>query len=120
MSARPRDIGTAAETAVVRCLRTAGFPHAERRALRGVLDAGDVTGTPGVAWEVKGGAAARTASDGQLVAWLAETERERLTAGADGSSCCLTSRRGRSASKASVTWRGKSMAVGVPVSFSRR
>ena len=75
--------GTAAETAVVRAIRRHGFPHAERRALRGTLDAGDITGTPLVCWEVKGGTAAKTASDGQVAEWLAETERERVNAGAD-------------------------------------
>jgi hypothetical protein len=80
---RPKDIGTAAETAVVRYLRTAGFPHAERRALAGTHDLGDIVGTPGVCWEVKGGKAAKTASDGQVAAWLGETERERRNAGAD-------------------------------------
>ncbi|NAE18288.1 hypothetical protein, partial [Enterococcus hirae] len=69
MPARPRDIGTAAETATVRYLRTAGFPHAERRALRGTHDCGDITGTPGLAWEVKGGQAAKGASDGQVAQW---------------------------------------------------
>lgn len=80
---RPKDIGTAAETAVVRFLRTAGFPHAERRALHGAVDLGDITGTPGVCWEVKGGDAARRASDGRVAAWLGETERERAAAAAD-------------------------------------
>lgn len=80
---RPRDIGTRAETAVVRALRRHGFPHAERRALRGSTDAGDITGTPGICWEVKGGQAARTASDGQILAWLVELEAERLNAHAD-------------------------------------
>ena len=80
---RPKAIGTAAETATVRALRRLGFPHAERRALTGTLDQGDVTGCPGVVWEVKGGTAAKTASDGQVAEWLAETERERVNAGAD-------------------------------------
>ncbi|MGI5144816.1 hypothetical protein ACQEVC_45615 [Plantactinospora sp. CA-294935] len=76
MKRRPRDIGTAAETAVVRYLHTAGFPHAERRSLRGAHDAGDITGTPGVCWEVKGGAAARTASDLDITRWMAELATE--------------------------------------------
>src|SRR5690606_27104000 len=50
---RSKDIGTRAETAVVRYLRANGFEHAERRALRGRQDAGDITGTPGICWEVK-------------------------------------------------------------------
>lgn len=79
---KPRNIGTAAETAVVRYLVANGFPHAERRSLKGNLDQGDITGTPGICWEVKGGAAAKNASDGQVQAWLEETERERVNAGA--------------------------------------
>ena len=79
---RPRDIGTAAETAVVRYLRGHGFPQAERRALRGAQDAGDITGTPGVCWEIKGGAAAKLASDGQVQDWLNDTDKERVAAGA--------------------------------------
>jgi hypothetical protein len=81
--ARPKDIGTAAETAVVRALRGLGFPAAERRALAGAHDLGDVTGTPGVVWEVKGGEAAKSASDGQIAAWMAETETERVNASAN-------------------------------------
>lgn len=80
---RPRDIGTAAETAVVRYLRGAGWPHAERRSLRGTEDAGDVTGTPCLCWQIKGGAAAKTASDSDITAWLAQAEKQRVTAGAD-------------------------------------
>jgi hypothetical protein len=80
---RPRDIGTHTETAVVRYLRGAGFDQAERRSLRGFLDAGDITGTPGVAWSVKGGVAAKTASDGQVTKWLAELERQRVNAAAE-------------------------------------
>ena len=80
---RPKAIGTATETAVVKALRRHGFPHAERRALAGTLDQGDVTGCPGIVFEVKGGTAAKTASDGLVVEWLAETERERVNAGAE-------------------------------------
>ncbi len=83
MTTRPKDIGTRAETAVVRVLASSGFPHAERRALAGAYDLGDITGTPGIAWEVKGGKAAKTASDGQVDAWLRETETERVNARAD-------------------------------------
>lgn len=79
---RPKAIGTAAETAVVRFLKANGWPNAERRALRGAADAGDITGTPGVCWEVKGGDAARRASDTVVAAWMVETLREQATAGA--------------------------------------
>lgn len=77
---RPKRIGTAAETAVVRYLQPHGFPHAERRSLRGALDAGDITGTPSVCWEVKGGDAARTASDLDITRWMAELATEVINA----------------------------------------
>lgn len=80
---RPRDIGTAFETAVVRYLRTAGFPHAERRALHGAADWGDITGTPGICWECKSGDQAKTASDGLIQQWLDETMRQAANASAD-------------------------------------
>jgi hypothetical protein len=76
----PRHIGTDTETAVVRHLQAAGWPSAERRSLRGQLDAGDITGTPGICWSVKGGQAAKAASDGQIEAWLAEAEKQKANA----------------------------------------
>lgn len=82
-SRRPRDVGTDAERAVVRVLRSAGWPHAERRALRGSRDAGDITGTPGVLWEIKGGKAAATASDGQVREWHRRLTRKAVDEGAD-------------------------------------
>ena len=78
---RPKDIGTDAERAVVRYLQANGWPGAERRALRGQSDAGDITGTPGVAWEVK--SRTRPVSDAQITEWLHETELERREARAD-------------------------------------
>ena len=63
-------IGTAAETAVVNYLRANGFPHVERRRLRGAKDAGDLAGIPGVLVEVKGGDQARNASDNKVDGWL--------------------------------------------------
>jgi hypothetical protein len=83
MTNRPKDIGTAAETAVVRALRRHGFPHAERRALRGEHDAGDIAGTPGVCWSVKGGEAAKSASDNQVERWLSALEKQQVNARAD-------------------------------------
>jgi hypothetical protein len=80
---RPKAIGTATETAVVRALHTLGFPGAERRALHGALDLGDITACPGIILEVKGGQAAKTASDLQVHVWHGETMRERDQAGAD-------------------------------------
>lgn len=80
---KPKNIGTATESAVVRYLRTHGYPGAERRALRGRDDAGDITGCPGLAIEVKGGKQAINASDSLVASWLIETESERVAAGAD-------------------------------------
>lgn len=77
-----RTIGTRAETAVVNYLRDNGFPYAERRALQGALDKGDITGTPGLVWEVKGGATAMGAGELLIQRWLAEAETERVNAGA--------------------------------------
>lgn len=74
---RPRQKGTAAESVVVGFLREHGWPHAERRSLHGSLDRGDITGTPGVAWEVKVGHAA---SGMPLSAWMTQTATERLNA----------------------------------------
>jgi Holliday junction resolvase len=69
--------GTAAETAVVRFLQANGYPHAERRALAGAKDRGDIAGIPGVVVEVK---AARRF---ELAAWMDETLVEAMTVGAD-------------------------------------
>lgn len=80
---RPKAIGTAAETAVVRYLHTAGWPGAERRALRGTADAGDITGTPGICWSVKGGEAARSASDLDITRWVAALATQMGHAQAD-------------------------------------
>lgn len=84
---KSKALGTAAESAVVRAARRLGFPHAERVVLHGRDDQGDVRLTPGltagVVVEVKGGQAAKTASDAQIAAWLVETETERVNAGAE-------------------------------------
>ncbi len=93
MARRPKDIGTSGETAVVKFLQSSGFPYAERRALHGSLDLGDITGTPGLVWEVKAGEAAMTASDNQIIAWLQETETERLNAGAGMATLVVQRRR---------------------------
>lgn len=101
MPRRPKDNGTAAETAVVRYLQANGWPHAERRALRGDLDAGDITGTPGICWEVK--ARNRPYSDEQIAGWLVETEVERGNAKAAVGVLVLR-RAGFSAARAGSWW----------------
>lgn len=68
--------GTAAETAIVNYLRSAGFAQAERRALNGTADRGDIAGIPGAVIEVKN--CART----ELAAWIEEAETEARNDGA--------------------------------------
>ena len=82
---RPREIGTAAETAVVKVLRDY-FPTADRSPLRGGHDQGDIRGTGDFIWEVKAGAQARGAKSlgeataGRVTEWLRQTEVERVNA----------------------------------------
>lgn len=80
---KSKNVGTAAETAIVRAVRTRGFPGADRLTLTGNKDRGDIGLCPGVVLEVKAGEAARRASDQQVAKWLLETETERKNAGAD-------------------------------------
>ena len=74
MSAARRK-GTAAETAIVRVLQANGFPDAERRALHGQLDKGDVL-LPGmgVVIEVKNCVTLK------LAEWVAEARQEAINA----------------------------------------
>lgn len=69
--------GTHCETAVVSFLRTAGFPYAERLALQGAKDRGDVTGIPGIVVECKNEQTYLWSS------WLAEATVEKVNAQAD-------------------------------------
>lgn len=73
----PKARGTSAETAVVRWLRDNGHPHAERRALAGAHDLGDITGIPGICIEVKAGRTLRFA------AWMRETDAEQMASGSN-------------------------------------
>ena len=98
-----KSIGTPCETGVVNFLKAHGFPHAERRALTGTLDKGDIAGCIGICIEVKGGRAAEDASDGQIEKWLAETERERVNANAD-IGILVVKRRGISRTRAGEWW----------------
>ena len=98
-----RSIGTPAETAVVNYLRRHGFEHAERRALTGALDKGDIAGCIGICWEVKAGNAAANASDGQVDKWLEETETERKNANAD-IGILVMKRKGVSGTRAGEWW----------------
>ncbi len=62
--------GTAAETAVVKYLKANGFPKAERRALQGNLDKGDISGIDDVVFEVK------DHKKMELAGWVKELEVE--------------------------------------------
>ena len=83
MTNRSKAKGTAAESAVARVMRANGWPDAERSALHGAKDRGDLTGIGQVCVEVKGGHAAEQASDGQVLAWMAELDTECVNKGAD-------------------------------------
>lgn len=61
--------GTKAESDVVTYLKEF-WPYAERRALQGTKDRGDIAGVPGVVWEVKSG------SRLEIPRWLSETRDE--------------------------------------------
>lgn len=76
MTNRSKARGTAAETAVVAYLQRRGWPHAERRALAGNLDRGDVAGVAGVVLEVK------NCAKHDLAGWTAEAKVEQANAGA--------------------------------------
>lgn len=67
--------GTAAETAVVGYLRARGWIHAERRALAGNLDRGDIAGVVGVTLEVK------SCKSFDLAGWLKEAQAEQANNG---------------------------------------
>jgi hypothetical protein len=67
---RSRQRGTAWETAIVRYLEAAGWAYAERRALRGNHDRGDIAGIPGVVIEAK------NAKKTELAAWWTEVISE--------------------------------------------
>lgn len=73
---RSRAKGTSWETAIVRYLIEQGWPHAERRALHGNLDKGDITGLPGVVIEAKSHARH------ELAQWWEEAKAERRNANA--------------------------------------
>ncbi len=68
--------GTGWETSVVQYLRECGWPHAERRALSGAQDKGDLLGIPGLVIEAK--ACVKHA----LAEWLDEATIERDNANA--------------------------------------
>jgi hypothetical protein len=83
-----KDKGTRFESSIVDLFRDTGWPHVERRALRGKNDGGDIAGLPGVVIECK--AAARV----DLSGWLGELAAEVANAKAD-MGAVVFKRRGR-------------------------
>jgi hypothetical protein len=78
--------GTAFETRLVKYLRENGFPYAERRALSGSLDRGDITGIPGVVIECK------NEKKYDLARYMDETLKEQANAGAQVAFSCFPRR----------------------------
>lgn len=73
--------GTSAETVVVGYLRAQGVLHAERRALTGNKDRGDIAGVVGVMMEVK------DHRRDQLPQWIDEVEVQKVNDHADIAVC---------------------------------
>ncbi|MFF9129149.1 hypothetical protein [Streptomyces sp. NPDC014806] len=71
MTNRNKTKGSAWERAIVDFLRSAGWPHAERRLAGSAIDRGDIAGIVGVVIEAKN----TTRLD--LAGWIDEAERER-------------------------------------------
>jgi Holliday junction resolvase len=76
MSSKNKAKGTAFETLVVNYLRDHGFPHAERRALAGTHDLGDILTGPGLVWECKNHQTLK------LSEWIEEARKEKENANA--------------------------------------
>lgn len=76
MTNRPKQKGTAAETAVVQYLQNCGFENAERRALSGKHDKGDIANMP-VVIEVK------NQKELKLAQWIKEALAEAENASLD-------------------------------------
>ena len=73
---RSRAKGTAWESAIVDFLQGHGWPHAERRALNGARDRGDISGLPGLVIEAK------NATQYRLGEWVDEANLEQGNANA--------------------------------------
>lgn len=85
---RSKDKGTRWESAIVDYLAGHGFPWAERRALTGSQDRGDIAGVP--AWVVE----AKNHATLNLAGWVDEATTEQANAGADYA-CVWHHRRGK-------------------------
>lgn len=79
MTNKRKSRGTSWETAVARYANENGFPYAERRALAGNLDKGDLTLCPGIIVECKDWA---DYCDSDVTKWWEETRKEKANANA--------------------------------------
>ena len=86
MTNKSKTKGTAWESRLVSYLQSHGFPYAERRALAGSNDRGDVTGIPGVVIEAKNTKVIA------LAEWMDETVVETLNARASLGFCIFPRR----------------------------
>jgi hypothetical protein len=83
------DVGKDTERMVAGWLRTNGWPGCERRVKTGYRvtgredpDQGDLTGCPGITWQVKSLRPA-TRMEQAVPAWLAQAEAQRIASGSD-------------------------------------
>lgn len=87
--------GTAGEVRVRDGYRDRGFPYAERLALNGSVDRGDITGVPGVMSEVK------NEKEIRLAAYMDEVQIQKTNAGVP-IGVAIIPRRGKAIGKAYV------------------
>jgi hypothetical protein len=74
---RSKQKGTAFESLIVAYLRANGVLHAERRALNGAVDKGDIAGIPSVVIEAK------NCQRIELAQWVDEANQEALNDGSE-------------------------------------
>jgi hypothetical protein len=77
---KPKQIGTKAETAVLRQI-TPYFPEASRNALAGHQDLGDIGHCGDFIFEVKGGKQTNQVGDALLAEWMDQATKEALHSG---------------------------------------
>lgn len=78
MANRSKNIGTKAESTVVKVAQRNGFPYAKRVTLAGSLDKGDIhlgDGTDTIV-EVKGGKQCVSLTPAKMLKWMGETREE--------------------------------------------
>ena len=91
---RSKQKGTTFESDVVAFLQAHGYPHAERRALAGNVDKGDITGL-GPRWVIE----CKAVREITLASFVDEAEVERGNAGADYG-VAVVKRRGKNVAEA--------------------